>query len=420
MIEIKTSKIRNCAVTVPGSKSYTHRCLIAAALSDGVCELENCLHSEDTHLTRQALTQMGVRFDESNGTTTVYGTGGRLTACHDPLFLGNSGTSMRLLTAVAALGEGPYILTGTERMQQRPIGDLLDGLNRIGVSARSLNQKGFPPLSVDGRDITGGHIDLKCGLSSQFLSALLLIGPYIKEGLDISVVEGPVSKPYIDLTVSIMERFGVELDRNRYARFRVVGGQCYHAGRYVVEADASQASYFWAAAAVTGATVKVLGMSRASGQGDIRFLEVLEAMGCRVDHESDGISVTGGRLVSVEVDMADMPDVVPTLAVVAAFARGTTVIRNVAHLKAKESDRLAVVAGNLARMGIVAMDDHVGLTVMGGRPTGARIDPANDHRMAMSFAVAGLVTPGVIIEDETCVEKSFPDFWRVFETLYGP
>lgn len=418
MIEIKSRKIRDCAVAVPGSKSYTHRSLIAAALSNGVCELNNCLDSEDTRLTRKALAQMGVRLEEHNGAMAVHGTGGRLAACDDPLFLGNSGTSMRLLTAVAALGEGPYILTGTERMMQRPIGDLIDGLNRIGVGARSLNQKGFPPLAVDGREIKGGHVDLKCGVSSQFLSALLLIAPYINEGLDIAVVEGPVSKPYIDLTVNIMERFGVRLERDKYARFHVAGGQCYQCGRYTIEADASQAGYFWAAAAVTGSTIKVLGMSSASRQGDIRFLEVLEAMGCRVTYDTDGIAVTGGKLVSVEVDMSDMPDMVPTLAVTAAFARGTTVIRNVAHLKDKESDRLAVVANGLTRMGIIAMNDNVGLTIIGGRPSGARIDPHNDHRIAMSFAVAGLVTPGVVIDDETCVEKSFPEFWKVFESLY--
>ncbi len=418
MKEIKTGKIRSCAVTVPGSKSYTHRCLIAAALSNGICELENCLDSEDTRLTRVSLEKMGVVIEDHNGATVVHGTGGRLSPCDDPIYLGNSGTSMRLLTAVAALGQGPYVLTGSERMTQRPIGDLLDGLNRIGVDARSLEHNGCPPLSVDGKNMAGGHIDLKCGLSSQFLSALLLVAPYINEGLDIAVVEGPVSKPYIDLTVTIMEKYGVRLERDRYARFRVPGGQCYQKGRYVVEADASQAGYFWAAAAVTGATVKVLGMSSDSQQGDIRFLEVLEAMGCRVAHEADGISVTGGKLVSVEVDMSDMPDMVPTLAVVAAFARGSTVIRNVAHLKAKESDRLAVVANGLSKMGIIAMNDNVGLTIIGGRPSGARIDPHDDHRIAMSFAVVGLVTPGVIILDENCVEKSFPTFWQVFETLY--
>ena len=418
MIEIQTRKIRNCAVAVPGSKSYTHRCLVAAALAEDVCRLENCLDSEDTRLTRRALTQMGVRFEDQNGATVVHGTGGRLAACDDPIDLVNSGTSMRLLTAVAALGQGPYVLTGSQRMQQRPIGDLLDGLNRLGVSARSLKQAGFPPLAVDGRDIKGGAVSLKCGLSSQFLSALLLIAPYLDEGLDISVVEGPVSKPYVDLTVNIMETFGVRLERNKYSRFRVAGGQRYQGGRYAVEVDASQASYFWAAAAITGTTIKVLGVSSASRQGDVRFLDVLEAMGCRVSHEADGIAVTGGKLVSVEVDMADMPDVVPTLAVVAAFARGTTVIRNVAHLKEKESDRLAVMAGGLTRMGIIAMNDNVGLTVIGGRPAGARIDPHNDHRIAMSFAVAGLVTPGVIIEDEACVEKSFPTFWKVLDALY--
>ncbi len=418
MIEIKPQKIRNCSISVPGSKSYTHRSLIAAALSGGVCELENCLDSEDTRLTREALIRMGVTISSDNGLTTVHGTGGRLTPCDDPIYLGNSGTSMRLLTAVAALGEGPYLLTGSERMAERPIGDLLNSLNRIGVVARSLEGNDCPPLTVDGRAIKGGHVDLKCGISSQFLSALLLIAPYIEAGLDIAVVEGPVSKPYIDLTVDIMGMFGVHLERDRYIRFRVPGGQCYQPGTYTVEADASQAGYFWAAAAVTGATVKVLGMSSSCRQGDIRLLEVFEAMGCRVTHESDGIAVTGGKLVSVEVDMSDMPDMVPTLAVVAAFARGTTVIRNVAHLKAKESDRLATVAKGLTQMGIIAMDDHVGLTVIGGKPAGARIDPYNDHRIAMSFAVAGLVTPGMVIDNETCVEKSFPNFWQVFASLY--
>ena len=405
-------------MTVPGSKSYTHRMLIAAALADGTCRLENCLDSEDTRFTRQALAQMGIELADQDGRTIVHGRQGRLSPCDAPIYLGNSGTSVRLLTGLAALGETPYTLTGNERMCRRPLADLLTALNQMGCDARSLDHTGCPPVRINGRTCHGGPVDLKCDVSSQFLSALLLTAPCLKEGLDITVTAGPVSRPYIDMTVDIMNNFGISVDRERYRRFTVPGGQVYRPGSYRVEPDASQAGYFWAAAAITGATVKVRGIEPGSRQGDARFVEVLEAMGCRVFPESDGIAVTGGPLVSVEVDMSDMPDLVPTLAVVAAFARGATVIRNVAHLKDKESDRLAVTAGALSRMGITAVGDNTGLTIIGGRPSGADIDPHDDHRIAMSFAVAGLVTPGVRIADEQCVAKSFPDFWTVFEGLY--
>ncbi len=419
MIEIQQQKIGNKVVTVPGSKSYTHRTFIAAALSDGECELENCLQSEDTLFTRSALTQMGIRMEDRDGSVVVHGGKGKLKPCDTPIYLGNSGTSMRLLAGVAALGEETYTLTGNDRMAQRPAVDLLDGLKQLGVSAQSVTGTGCPPLEINGGGRKGGrHVELKCGLSSQYLSSLLLIAPYIEGGLEISVIEGPVSRPYIDMTIDIMARFQMPVERKGYHFFRVPGGRVYQSGRYRVESDASQAGYFWAAAAVTGATVKVAGISSDSRQGDVNFVNILEKMGCRVDREEDGIAVTGGTLSAVDVDMADMPDVVPTLAVVAAFAAGTTVIRKVAHLKAKESDRLAAVARELSRMGITAACTDDGLTVRGGRPAGAVIDTYDDHRIAMSFAVAGLVTPQVKIRDEACVEKSFPNFWDVLHSLY--
>jgi 3-phosphoshikimate 1-carboxyvinyltransferase len=408
------------SVTVPGSKSFTHRLLIAAALAEGRSRLENPLHSEDTDLTARALGQLGARIEtEADGAFAVAGTAGRLKACSDPLYLGNSGTSMRLLTAVAALGRGPYRLTGSERMGSRPIVDLVDGLSQIGVPVQTLEKKGCPPLTVTGGRVQGGKLSLNCSLSSQYLSALLLMAPYTVDGLEITITAGPVSRPYIDMTVHTMGMFGVPVAREGYRRFRVAGGQCYRAGRYRVEADASQAGYFWAAAAITGSTITVRGTAESSLQGDSRFIALLAAMGCRVSAAKDGITVSGGPLDAISADMRDMPDMVPTLAVVAAFARGTTTIRNVAHLKAKESDRIAAVVCELNRMGVAAQAREDGMTITGGRPVGAEIRTYDDHRIAMSFALAGLKVPGVVIRDPDCVKKSFPNYWQVFETLFA-
>ncbi|QTA87087.1 3-phosphoshikimate 1-carboxyvinyltransferase [Desulfonema magnum] len=417
MLEIKPRNIANAQITVPGSKSYTHRILIASGLSDGLCTIENALKSEDTLLTLGALKHLGVKTDVNDNNITIHGTKGILSPCDTPVYLGNSGTSVRLLTAVAALGKGTYTLTGTERMAERPIQDLLDALRQMGVSACSVNNNGCPPLEITGGEIKGGKVGLKCKISSQYLSALLLIAPYTREGLEITVTEGPVSKPYIDMTVDVMKQLNVELARDGYNFFNIPGKQVYKAGSYLVESDCSNAGYFWAAAAVTGGTVKVRGISRDSRQGDVRLTEVFETMGCKVVQEKDGLVVSGGKLSATEVDMADMPDMVPTLAVVAAFAEGTTVIKNVAHLKAKESDRLTSVATELSKMGIQATCTDTGLIIRGGNPHGAEIDTYNDHRIAMCFAVAGLSVPGVFIRDEKCVEKSFPNFWEVFEEL---
>jgi 3-phosphoshikimate 1-carboxyvinyltransferase len=273
-------------------------------------------------------------------------------------------------------------------------------------------------VAVKGGRISGGRIGLDCGESSQYLSALLLIAPYTENGIEIEVVRGPVSRPYIDMTLSVMERFGVAVAREGYTYFRVPGKTPYRPGSYRVEPDCSQAGYFWAAAAVTGSPVTVRGIPLDSRQGDLRFLEILESMGCRVARRTAGITVTGGPLSAVDVDMGDIPDLVPTLAVVAAFARGTTVIRNVAHLRVKESDRLSAVSLELGKTGIEAETNDSGISIRGGRPRGAVIDPHGDHRLAMSFAVCGLAAPGIFIENESCVEKSFPEFWKTLEGLY--
>ena len=420
MIEIKPHNVKpHCEVTVPGSKSFTHRILIASALSDGMCSIENALLSEDTMLTMKALGQMGIRIEEKNDNRLViFGTKGDLRPSTESIYLGNSGTSIRLLTAISALGNEPYTLLGNDRMAERPIHALIDALGQIGVQARSTHRNGCPPVEICGKNLSGTTVTISCRESSQYLTGLLLMAPCTKEGLKIGVTEGPVSRPYVDMTIDVMSKFGIAIDRQGYNDFQVAGKQTYRSGAYEVEADASQAGYFWAAAAICRKAVKVMGVNQDSCQGDVNFSNVLESMGCTVNNEPDGITVAGGdRLRAVEIDMGDMPDIVPTLAVVAAFADGTSVIKNVSHLKSKESDRLTSVVNELIKMGITAHCTDDELMVAGGQPRGAEIKTYGDHRIAMSFAVAGLAAPGTIIRDEHCVEKSFPNYWQVFEGM---
>ncbi len=405
-------------IQVPGSKSFTHRTLIAAALSDGRSTVIDPLRSQDTLLTKGALQQMGIHIDDQIDRFVVEGGRGSFQPVTDPVDFHNSGTSMRLFGGLVVLGQGPYTLTGTPRMRQRPMQALLDSLAQLGVPAHSRSGNGCPPVTIEGGNCKGGRTAIDCSVSSQYLSALLLIAPCLEKGLTIDVSHGPVSKPYIDMTVDIMQAFGIQLHRDGYTRFEVPGEQTYRAGDYAVEPDGSNAGYFWAAAAITGSRIKVRNVTTASRQGDVGLAEILGQMGCVVEHDPDGIAVTGGKLRAVEVDMGHMPDVVPTLAVVAAFADGTTKIHNVAHLRAKECDRLAAVSTELAKMGIETRVHENELEIVGGIPGGAEIETYDDHRIAMCFAVAGLRVPGIKILDPGCVEKSFPSYWEVFDRLY--
>ncbi len=419
MKRIETKPVKaNASIRVPGSKSYSHRTLIAAALSDGMCQVLDPLRSQDTLLTLAALQQMGIRIDDRGEKVVVQGGKGHFSPVAKPIDFRNSGTSMRLFGGLVVLGQGAYTLTGTRRMCERPMQALLDSLTRMGVPARSRNDNGCPPVIIDGGHRQGGKTAIDCSISSQYLSALLLIAPCLERGLTIEVSHGPVSKPYVDMTIDIMNTFGVDLHRSGYSRFEVPGGQTYRAGIYPVEPDGSNAGYFWAAAAITGSCVKVLNVTASSRQGDIGLAEIFGQMGCKVDHTSDGIAITGGKLRAIAVDMGHMPDVVPTLAVVAAFAEGTTKIHNVGHLRAKECDRLAAVSNELANMGIETRVYDNDLEIVGGVPSGAEIETYDDHRIAMSFAVAGLKVPGVKIVDPDCVAKSFPTYWEVFDRLY--
>jgi 3-phosphoshikimate 1-carboxyvinyltransferase len=410
--------ISSQTVTVPGSKSISHRMLICAALCDGTSHIRNLLDSQDTDLTRQALSCMGAGIARTGaGSVDVTGFAGHPVPFADPIHLGNSGTSMRLLTGIAALGTTPYTLTGDARMCARPMKELLDALTLLGIDARSATPEGFPPVTIQGGLRRGGVTRLDCSRSSQYLSALLMIGPFMAQGVTIELTGPPVSSPYIHLTLDVMKQFDVTARRMDDTTYQVPGGQTYISGTHAVEPDLSNAGYFWAAGAVTGRKIGVAHTGSRSLQGDFRQIYILEKMGCDLFFEKNGVAVQGRALTAVDVDMADTPDAVPAIAVAAAFAKGTTRIRNIAHLREKECDRIDAVASQLNRMGIETAQGDDWLTVTGGTPKGALIHTFNDHRIAMAFAVAGLNVPGMRIENPACVGKSFPGFWDVYDAL---
>jgi len=417
MKHIRTIENLDTAVRIPGSKSITHRYLIMAALAEGRSQLRNTLWCDDTRYTAMALESLGAQIIHYPEAAEVIGTGGKLDHPSKPIFLDNAGTSMRLLTAVACLARGDCILTGSDRMHRRPIGELLAGLRPLGGVVESLEESGYPPVLIHGNGLKGGSTLVDASRSSQFVSAILLAAPYASNPVEIGL-QGLVSKPYVDITLDGMSRFGAVASWLDEETLRVEAPGQYRPGNYDVEGDCSSASYFWAAAAITGGRITTLNIVRNSQQGDLAFLELLSQMGCRVEWHDHGVTVLGGRLRGIEVDMRDMPDMVPTLAVTAAFAEGTTVIGNVGHLRIKESDRLRAVTEGLQRLDVRVDEGQDSLTIRGGSPVGALIDPHNDHRIAMSFAIAGLVTKGVRIGDETCVDKSFPEFWDRFNELY--
>ncbi len=414
----KTFAEGHVQVGLPPSKSLTHRALVAAALARGTSRIRRPLLCEDTLYTVEGLRRLGVPVEIKEGEMAVHGTDGHFPEVSPPptLFLGNSGTSFRFLLALAALGPGERLLTGSPRMGQRPIGDLCRALETLGTRVTFLKREGFPPVRIHGRGLSGGRIRLPGDKSSQFVSALLLAAPCALTNVEITVPDGLVSKPYVDLTTAVMARFGVEVNRHGYARFRVPAPQHFRAADFTVEGDVSSASYFWAAAAVTGNAVTTAPVDpRHTLQGDIRFLDTLEAMGCAVERGTERITVRGGPLRAVHVDMAAMPDLVPTLAAVALFARGRTRIRNVAHLRLKESDRLKAVAGEWRRLGAGVEEFPDGLAIDGNRPLRPALTLAHDdHRIAMSLAVIALRIPGLRIEGTGCVAKSFPGFWEAW------
>ena len=405
-------------VTVPGSKSITNRAVLLAALADGRSELSGALFSEDTRYMIEALRALGVgvETDEAAARIAVDGCGGRWPATQADLFVGNAGTAMRFLAAALCLGRGRYRIDGTARMRERPIQELVDSLRQLGVKI-TCEGRGTPPVVIEARGLPGGIAELSAERSSQFLSALMLVAPYAERALTIRLRGTVIAQPYVDLTHEMMRQWGVELVRDGYREFRVESGQRYRPARYAIEPDASSAHYFWAAAALTRGRVRVEGLTLDSLQGDVRFAPLLGEMGAGVSAEGNAMTVIGDRLAGIDVDLNAMSDTVPTLAAIAPFASSPVHIRNVAHLRWQESDRLRAVATELTRLGVRVEERDDGLSVWPSPITPAAVHTYDDHRIAMAFALIGLKVPGIRIEDPGCVAKTFPDYFARLEEL---
>jgi 3-phosphoshikimate 1-carboxyvinyltransferase len=406
-------------VQVPGSKSLTNRALIVAALARGTSRIEGALDSDDTRVMVDSLERLGiaVAHDRAAGTIAVSGCDGRMPSREADLYVANSGTSLRFLTAMVALGQGTFRLDGTSRMRERPVADLLAALNGLGADARSDLGTGCPPVTVHADGLDGGFAIVKGDVSSQFLSGLLMVLPYARTPTTVEVDGRLVSAPYVTLTTSVMEAFGIMPANHAFRTFNVKPSS-YQARTYVVEPDATAASYFFAAAAVTGGTVTVDGLGIDSVQGDLAFVDILEHMGCRVERRSSSTTVTGGPLRGAAVDMNRVSDTVMTLAAVALFAQGETQIRNVAHIRHKETDRIAALAVELRKLGAAVEERSEGFLIFPpARVTPARISTYDDHRMAMAFAVVGLAARGITILDPGCVAKTYPGFWGDLKRL---
>ncbi len=410
-------------VRLPGSKSLSNRALLIAALAGGTSELSHLLFADDTRHMITALRTLGVplRIDEDICRADVSGRSGHWPGGEAEIFCGNAGTVMRFLTAACCLGHGVYRLDGIPRMRERPIGDLVDTLRDLGATIGYEDREGCCPLTIRANGLRGGRTGFRGTPSSQFVSALLIAAPLASSDVLIEIAGPLPSKPYVGMTLKVMEAFGVSVVEEDFRRFIVPGGQSYTSTDYAVEPDASAASYFFAAAALAGGRITVEGLGRESCQGDIRIVGVLEQMGCSVELEARRTTVHGpedGLLRGVDVDLGDMPDVAQTLAVLAAFAEGPTRIRNVANLRVKETDRLAALSAELGRMGVRTEMHADGLSIFPeGLPKAAAIDTYDDHRMAMSFSLAGLKLGGMVIRGAGCVSKTFPDFFEAWSKL---
>ncbi|MBW2651004.1 MAG: 3-phosphoshikimate 1-carboxyvinyltransferase [Deltaproteobacteria bacterium] len=420
MRQVKRITNLGATVSIPGSKSYTQRALIIASLAEGRSFLRNSLISEDTKYLMDALRSLGADILVADKDIIVTGTGGNIKTPGKKLYLGNNGTALRFLTAVVSLGRGKFTLDGSDRLRERPIKPLLDALKILGVDCRGMDKSGYPPVTVQGTGITGGKVTFTDIESSQYISSILITAPYASKNVEIELRGTTPSMPYIDMTVGAMNHFGVEVTKRGKNEYTVKAPQKHTGQRYLVESDVSSASYFFLAAALCEGRVRVLNVNPNTLQGDIGFLEMLEKIGCHVVRGIDWVEVAGRKLNKGDYrfDMADMPDMVPTLAVLSAFRPGQTVINNISHLRLKESNRIEALVNELNRTGIDAKELEDGLVITGGTPHGAEIETYDDHRIAMSFAIAGLATEGIKIKNKKCVNKSFPEFWDVLDQLY--
>lgn len=429
--QVKPSFLSASEAAPPGSKSITNRALLLAALADGASVLTGALDAEDSRVMLDALRALGVdaEFDPQTRTARVVGTGGVFPNKEADVWVGNSGTTARFLAAALAFAEeGVYRLDGKPRMRERPIGDLLDALQALGRDVKSALGNNCPPLEIRGVPLGGAprEITIAANVSSQFLSGLLMAAPLAKQELEIAVDGALASRPYVEMTLAVMRAFGVDVAADSACeRFSNFQAGTYRGREYAIEPDASAASYFFALPAILGGCMTVRNLSRASLQGDVRFVDCLEKMGCSVEWSRNAITVSRAPsepLRGIDVDMNNIPDVAQTLAVAALFADSPTVIRNVANMRVKETDRLAALCAELRKLGADVEERPDGLTVdPTKRPLqGASIATYDDHRMAMSFALAGLRIPGVVIENPECVAKTYPNFFDDLEKATLP
>ncbi len=414
----------NGAVYMPGSKSITHRVLFISALGMGTSTLRDVLQSEDTFYTIEGLKKLGIEIWEEGKELNIKGVNGRPNPPQErtEIYIGNSGTTARFMCSFAALAKKEVLITGNDRLKERPMDDLLRALVENGVDVYFLEKEWHLPVIIKG-PLNGGLFLLPKAMSSQFVSSLLLVGPCVRHGMELIIKDPPYSKPYIRLTLEMMRIFEINYGASDDLRLFRIPPQPYRAKDLTVEGDASSAAYFWAAAAATGGKMSVANIFPESKQPDIEFLSVLKKMGCEVKRDFVGLTVTGRELKGIKVNMNDIPDQVPTLAVLALFAYGKTIIHNVPHLRHKESDRLKAITNEIRKIGgnIEELDDGLIIDGNGGKNLhGAEIETYDDHRIAMSFAIAGLRVKGIRIKEAECVRKSFPEFWDTWEkACYG-
>lgn len=406
-------------INLPGSKSVSNRALLLAALAQGTTRLTNLLDSDDIRHMLNALIQLGVNYklSEDKSVCEVEGLGGAFHSSQSmELFLGNAGTAMRPLAAALCLGQGEFVLTGEPRMKERPIGHLVDALRAAGADIEYLENDNYPPLKIKGTGLQSGTVSIDGSISSQFLTAFLMAAPLASGDITIHIEGDLVSKPYIDITLDIMAKFGVSVDNHDYKTFVIRTGQHYISpGHYLVEGDASSASYFLAAAAIKGGEIKVTGIGKNSIQGDIQFADALEKMGAQIEWGDDYVLCRKGELNAVDMDFNHIPDAAMTIATTALFAKGTTSIRNVYNWRVKETDRLAAMATELRKVGAEVEEGHDYITIT--PPTQlnhAEIDTYDDHRMAMCFSLVALSDTAVTINDPNCTSKTFPGYFKKF------
>ena len=411
----------NGEIQIPGSKSLSNRILLLATLAKGTTKITNLLDSDDIRHMLDSLKQLGVNYRLEDEGTTCYldGLAGPIQADSGDLFLGNAGTAMRPLTAALCLGKGEFHLHGEPRMHERPIGDLVDALQHLGVDVRYEGETGYPPLRIHANGLNGGEVSIKGNISSQFLTAILMSAPLAQGDLTIKVEGELVSKPYIDITLHAMKQFGVDVENQNYQAFVVKGGQTYQSpGEIMVEGDASSASYFLAAAAIAGGKIKVHGIGTDSVQGDVKFAEVLEKMGAKITYGPTWVEAERNELKGVDLDMNHIPDAAMTIATTALFADGPTTIRNIYNWRVKETDRLYAMATELKKLGaeVIEGEDYISVTPVKSLQHAA-IDTYNDHRIAMCFSLVAFSDTPVTINDPGCTSKTFPTYFELFRSV---